>query len=111
MKKESLIRPLDRFPFPRIGIWYFAEQAYSERCPELWRRNPGNLVSVPAEIALNSSEAKSEEDLTSRGKEFHKSMACGTLPVTTSEIMKGLQAGKSIRLAEPFFQGDYDGLP
>lgn len=50
MKKESSELPLYRFPFPRIGISYFAEQAYCEKRVKLWLRNLGRLVSVPAEI-------------------------------------------------------------
>jgi PD-(D/E)XK nuclease superfamily protein/PASTA domain-containing protein len=111
MKKEPLVHPLDHFPFPRIGISYFAEQAYCEKRVELWLRNPGNLVSVPAEIDQDTPEAKSQEELASRGKEFHESMVCGALSVSASEVEKKRRAGQSITLAEPSFQGDYDGLP
>lgn len=111
MKTENFVRPLDHFPFPRIGISYFAEQAYCEKRVELWLRNPGNLVSVPAEIDRDIPEAKSQEELACRGKEFHESMACGASSVSTSALEDGLRAGQSVAVAEPSFQGDYDGLP
>jgi hypothetical protein len=111
MKKKSVVRPLDQFPFPRIGISYFAEQAYCEKRVELWLRNPGSLVSVPAEIAQVTPEAELQEELAFRGKEFHESMACGALSVSASEVEERLTAGESFTLAEPSFQGDYRGLP
>jgi hypothetical protein len=111
MKKESVGRPLDHFPFPRIGISYFAEQSYCEKRVELWLRNPSNVISIPAEIDLDSPEAKTQEELVSRGKEFHESVACEPLAVATSKVEEGVHAEQSITLAESSFQADYDGLP
>jgi hypothetical protein len=47
MKKEQFERRLDRFPFSRTGVSYFAEQASCEKRVELWLQNPSSLVSVP----------------------------------------------------------------
>lgn len=111
MSQESIERPLDRFPFPRIGISYFAEQAYCEKRIELWLRTPGSLVSVPAEIERDSPEAKLQEELADYGTEFHESMSRSTLQLSDSQFEKGLRTGQSITLAESSFQGDYHGLP
>lgn len=67
MKKVKFERPLDRFPFSRIGVSYFAEQAYCEKRVELWLRNPSSLVSVPAEIEKVLPEAKLQEELAACG--------------------------------------------
>ena len=103
--------PVDHFPFPRIGISYFAEQSYCEKRVELWLKNPGNLVSVPQEIDQDRPEAKKQEELACRGKEFHEAMACGALSVSASEVDERLRAEEPVTLTEPSFQGDYDGLP
>jgi len=111
MKKEKFEPPLDRFPFSRIGVSYFAEQAYCEKRVELWLRNPSSLVSVPAEIEQETPEAKLQEALAACGTEFHESMSRGAMSGPMSEIEEMLQAGQSLVLAESSFQGDYHDLP
>lgn len=111
MKKEKIEHPLDRFPFPRIGVSYFAEQAYCEKRVELWLRNPSSLVSVPAEIEKEIPEVKLQEELAACGTEFHESISRGAMPASMSEIEEMLRAGQSLVLSESSFQGDYHGLP
>ena len=111
MKKESHAAHLIN---TRSHDWVsptFAEQAYCEKRIERSLRSPRNLVSVPAELDLDSPEAKSQEELASGGKDFHESISHGAWSVSVSELENGLRAGQSIALAESSFQGDYDGLP
>lgn len=111
MKKVRFESPLDRFPFSRIGVSYFAEQAYCEKRVELWLRNPGSLVSVPADIEKELPEANLQEELAACGTEFHESISRGAKPASEPEVEEMLRAGQSLVLAESSFQGDYHGLP
>jgi hypothetical protein len=110
MQKEKSQRPIDRFPFSRLGTSYFAEQSYCEKRVELWLRNPGSLVSVPAEIEKKLPEAKLQEELAACGTEFHESISRGAIPASESEVEKMLQVGQSLVLAESTFQCSYHGL-
>src|ERR1700674_4716273 len=103
MKKVKFERPLDRFPFSRIGVSYFAEQAYCEKRVELWLRNPSSLVSVPAEIEKGLPEARLQEELAACGTEFHESISRGAMPASESEVEEMLRAGQSLVLAESSF--------
>lgn len=111
MKRAKRERPLDRYPYPRIGVSYFAEQAYCEKRVELWLENPGNLVSVPAAIQRSAPDAESQEQLAATGKEVHESLATGALPVSEAEVEGALQSGQSFTLVESSFLGEYEGLP
>src|SRR6267142_4320669 len=111
MKKEKFERPLDRFPFPRIGVSYFAEQAYCEKRVELWLRNPtaNGIVSVPA--ALESGpEAQNQEDLLASGKDFHEALEDASVPLSSSEKAKAVELGWPFAEAESRLTGKYRGI-
>jgi hypothetical protein len=111
MKRKKSERPLDRFPYSEIGVSYFAEQAYCEKRVELWLQNPttSGLVSVPAALE-GLPEAQTQEDLISSGKEFHKAVESASTPLSSSEIAKAVQLGRSFALAESRLTGEYRGV-
>jgi hypothetical protein len=101
MKRKKSQRPLDRFPYSEIGVSYFAEQAYCEKRVELWLQNPttSGLVSVPAALE-GLPEAQDQEDLVTSGKEFHEAVESASTPLSSSEIAKAVQLGRSFALTD-----------
>lgn len=111
MKRRKSERPLARFPYPEVGVSYFAEQAYCEKRVDLWLQNPTRtgLVSVPAELE-GRPEARDQEDLITSGKEFHEAVESAIKPLSSSEIARAVQLGSPFDLSESRLIGEYRGV-
>jgi hypothetical protein len=107
MKKRD--RPIDRFPYPSLGISYIAEQSYCEKRVALWLQNPGRRVSVPKMIE-NKPEAEHQEQLATRGIELHKAMARDAVQISATELEQVLKAGHSPIVIESTLFGEFGNI-
>jgi hypothetical protein len=112
--KDEYKRPIDLYPFGALGVSYIAEQAYCEQMIDLWLKNPGSLISVPASLEARIDEvpeAKRQMQLADQGTEFHDSVSSSGVPTSSEEIKEMLRSGQSLTLLESGLRGDYRGLP
>src|SRR5437773_10357381 len=104
---KTTLRPIDRYPFPRLRISDIAQQAYCEKQVDLWLDNPSKLMSVPAGFEKKLPGAQQQMESASKGSDFHESVEQLAMPATWNDIKQELHKGRSLMLVETLFTGSF----